>query len=835
MAPGQHRQEASTSGGSAGSSSHAQAPQEKPQHGNARSSRQSQHHSAGMGAHHRNKSGSALARNSRSTSRTSLVAHGRTNSSHRLTNLGGAAAGLTMTRTHSIGASSTGGGGAGHTAKAGSSAGSSSHHQQHTSKASEFSQHRSAAPGPRRGSAGSSASNSSRAGLTSLSAANPTGPRRGMPPPKKPVKFTMGDEDEDDDEETESDSDDWSEDEKSGNKHSGVTDHTSIAADEAPRIQGDYQGNKGKGTDRADSGRPKAGEEEEEEEEVLNAEDDDDAWSSDEPTEEELRREAEAKAAAERERRRAEEEKQQRELFQKVEVPVRSASVADITQLRRHGFSNVANGSVRQGQGDMGPPLVPPPRSLLSAMFHSEQENQIRAYRLSRMMGSHAEAEQVRKAQLAAHASQPHLPQHAHEQAQALARIQAQSRARAEAQAQQSRTQGQEQTQPPAPQSRAQSRPRGPPPNSGAERDGGPRRSSSIASGLDRGILRPSKSAVALPLLSKLELKSSTSQGNSGPSGSYLRRTPSDAGSGSIGSVPRSLAEKGPEPILLLEPVGNDEPMSESVSSRSLRKADRPSSRASAASGDTTAQPPSPAGPTVRTPAPAAERSQSADRQHPAIPVHAPSVASHRHSSTALNLLGEGGYEMLLPAGAIAQTPRTTRRNMLRDELSESVRANLLWERQSRTRRMGSASAASGVGATGFFPNQPVGRVVNAGGMGPGDGMNGQGGLASAPAPALPLGGGGGSGGGRPGQKNTVLSGDRLRPLTSSSTSHHTSPPDGKPRRPSMGIGGSGLRTNSDGGPSSGASSSDEEDLYADAARRRHTYDHHNSFHHSGW
>ena len=42
-----------------------------------------------------------------------------------------------------------------------------------------------------------------------------------------------------------------------------------------------------------------------------------------------------------------------------------------------------------------------------------------------------------------------------------------------------------------------------------------------------------------------------------------------------------------------------------------------------------------------------------------------------------------------LPDGAAPQTPRTTRRNMLRDELSESLRQNLLWERQSRNRMLG--------------------------------------------------------------------------------------------------------------------------------------------------
>lgn len=53
-----------------------------------------------------------------------------------------------------------------------------------------------------------------------------------------------------------------------------------------------------------------------------------------------------------------------------------------------------------------------------------------------------------------------------------------------------------------------------------------------------------------------------------------------------------------------------------------------------------------------------------------------PSLNSHRSGS-------------LIPETSMPQTPRTTRRNMLRDELSESLRQNLLWERQSRNRMLG--------------------------------------------------------------------------------------------------------------------------------------------------
>ncbi|CAD6884459.1 unnamed protein product [Tilletia controversa] len=656
--------------------------------------------------------------------------------------------------------------------------------------------------------------------MTSLTPAVPP-TRRGLPPPKKPVKFTMGADDED--EETESD--EWSEDDKSG-----TVDRIVASPEDAPRIPGKSPLSKGDGgPDRRADGSQDGGDN-----------DDEDEWSSDEPTEEELRREAQAKAVAERERRRNEEEKRQRELFQKVEVPIRSASAADFTQLGRFGMSSYSNNANQHPVGTMGPPLAPPTRSLLSSVFNSEEEYQIRAFHRARMMGGHAEAEQMRKAQIAAHASQPHLPQHAHEQARvhAQARIQAQEQPQARSGAR---------TQSPAPsltQARTQSRSGERQQRTPTDRDQ-PRRPSSIISnsGMDRGILRPSKSAVALPLLTQLELKSSTSQGSgTGASTSYLRRTPSDAGSGSVESGSVTLGEKGADPILRLESAVTDEQISESLSNRSLRKNGQIPNGNGAGQKAGTGSPanaPAQSGPAAAM----LERSKSMDRRGSAGPMPAPSVASHRHSSTALNLLTDGndyqsGYEVMLPAGAFAQTPRTTRRNMLRDELSESVRANLLWERQSRSRRMGSTSGPSGTAAPGYFANQPSGqasRPSSTGAIGrTGNGAGGGGGVPSAPAEGPPA--PNRKAGVRPGQKNTVLSGDRLRPLTTSTSSSFTqSPTEQFPRRPGLGpVGVTTSRTSSDNGPGSGANSSDEE-LHADNAGRRHTYDYNNSFHHKGW
>ena len=55
-----------------------------------------------------------------------------------------------------------------------------------------------------------------------------------------------------------------------------------------------------------------------------------------------------------------------------------------------------------------------------------------------------------------------------------------------------------------------------------------------------------------------------------------------------------------------------------------------------------------------------------------------------------------------LPAPAPPTTPRTTRRQMLATELSESLRRNLLWERQvSKTNLLGNAGRRNGLGGGG--------------------------------------------------------------------------------------------------------------------------------------
>jgi len=72
-----------------------------------------------------------------------------------------------------------------------------------------------------------------------------------------------------------------------------------------------------------------------------------------------------------------------------------------------------------------------------------------------------------------------------------------------------------------------------------------------------------------------------------------------------------------------------------------------------------------------------ADRSSLRESRNAAVPT--PALSSHRNSASMNNI----------PEAGLPQTPRTTRRNMLRDELSESLRQNLLWERQSRNRMLG--------------------------------------------------------------------------------------------------------------------------------------------------
>ena len=64
-------------------------------------------------------------------------------------------------------------------------------------------------------------------------------------------------------------------------------------------------------------------------------------------------------------------------------------------------------------------------------------------------------------------------------------------------------------------------------------------------------------------------------------------------------------------------------------------------------------------------------------------------MAIRRREAGATPVLAGSRPGSQVPETSMPQTPRTTRRNMLRDELSESLRQSLLWERQSRNRMLG--------------------------------------------------------------------------------------------------------------------------------------------------
>lgn len=185
----------------------------------------------------------------------------------------------------------------------------------------------------------------------------------------------------------------------------------------------------------------------------------------------------------------------------------------------------------------------------------------------------------------------------------------------------------------------------------------------------------------------------------------------------------------------------------------------------------------------------------------------APAVAEHRAAAP-------------VPAPIAPQTPRTTRRNMLRDELSESLRQNLLWERQSRNRMLGiGATAAREQSAPAPTQQQQQ---------------------QQAPPP-------------KPHRRETVLGGNTLRPLTQAqgSTSGQQQQQQQRPRPHSSGSGPVGEhsrstsslpRTNSNAAPTdltpgaqqlSSAETSDEEEgngrIGGGDDHHHHAYPHGNS------
>ncbi len=410
--------------------------------------------------------------------------------------------------------------------------------------------------------------------------------------------------------------------------------------------------------------------------------DDDDEWSSDESEEEVL---TAAQLA------RLQRQKREEELFKK--VPIRSKSAADVRMLPS-----------QQVDATPGPsPPQQPVRGLLSSIFHPESEPHPPPGQLAGR--PHASAADLRR-----------MPFSSLQMSRPPAPVQEQPPARKEQRAPSTGSQDGERERTAAQLSRSRSGIR----LAGLiGNDGG--------SGGGAG-LRTSKSAVALPLLNMTASRSTTSMAQAASQAEMGRssRQPtataalahsqrSDSGQSSSGATEASgsfsyassqrssrrdsaalarlseltsghqqraaanrsaseAARSYPRTELALEPPTSAAALDDY---NSLKLVTVPQPDADAEDGDDTAGDKS-GRRWNGTSTPGHTQSRSADDAGSAAAT--PRQVEHRLSVP---------MAMDLPEGGAPQTPRTTRRNMLRDELSESLRQNLLWERQSRNRMLG--------------------------------------------------------------------------------------------------------------------------------------------------
>ncbi|SPO21003.1 uncharacterized protein UTRI_00480 [Ustilago trichophora] len=478
-----------------------------------------------------------------------------------------------------------------------------------------------------------------------------------VPPPKAPaaasrkapVKFTMGG-DETDSEEYEDESDD-ADAGKLAPAPSAAAE-TSTAKDGATKKQG------------------------KDEDEIVEADDgeDDDEWASDSEAEEQERR---ARQAAEAQRRKREEEERHRSMFQK--QPIRSKSAADIRLLAPHEISSI------------GPsPPTQPVRGLLSSLFHPDEQHSPPGQLAGR---PHASAADLRAKPTMSSRRSP---------SEAARSPPAVRRKRAHRDSSDSTSQ--------APRSL---------------REGG-------FAGLTG--LKTSKSAVALPLLDTHITRSSTAGKAKQEEQSVTGDSHHSDGSASSPDSPvaaASFGRPGSMALARLHALTNmkahskrnststasveqetqahsrrhmsevDVHLDREASSRSLRLEVSPDdrdfaipSRASLTNLAHSQQ---------RQSAPSLASRHSDQQQSRVQRDHLgsgsrsnseglPSGHASQQSGTSVNgpvSISRPRSSLNLPEAAAPQTPRTTRRNMLRDELSESLRQNLLWERQSRSRMMG--------------------------------------------------------------------------------------------------------------------------------------------------
>ncbi|CEH16548.1 Protein of unknown function DUF1752, fungi [Ceraceosorus bombacis] len=477
----------------------------------------------------------------------------------------------------------------------------------------------------------------------------------------KPVTFTMGDDDSDEE-------DGWEADERP------------VKAESGGARQDDKTVQQARGPISATEAQVK-GEDED---------DDDGDWSSD-STVDSAQERKEMLAALKRQ-----EEERQAAMFQK--IPVRSQSAADLRHADEVGDGRQgAQGGDKAGDHAAFAAESPPVRGLLSSIFHPEA-------------APHPPPGQLKGRPHASAADLRHRP---FGSGLALSQINTN----------QQRERSQDTSQAP----RVSKQPIG---------QGGllPRQHPTAHPVGDNG-LRTSKSAVALPVLNMTASRSSTSISSMTPMqaefGDLPRERPGSSASarsgstrndvGTLGSSAGSSAaaaaspESGPlrpsastAALQRLSQLGSATKRPHSAAS--LRRKDRSQSRERESTNYTYGE----AGPR----GPPSPRTQAAELAAQIV-VQQESDETPTGSSTDLHLrqraqaqtgagwqqLSEQGpsrptstgavpmhrasLPVALPSGALPQTPRTTRRNMLRDELSESIRQNLLWERQSRNRMLG--------------------------------------------------------------------------------------------------------------------------------------------------
>lgn len=372
-----------------------------------------------------------------------------------------------------------------------------------------------------------------------------------------------------------------------------------------------------------------------------------DEWASDSSTDSE----AERKRSAEH-RKRAEKERLEN-MFKK--IPVRSQSAADISLLAP-GRNSVEQSEPKSEASYSTSPAPPPIRSLLSTIFHPTNEDDLAARRKShastadlRIQGEQSSSKKkVRKTS--------HEGSEIAQQAGHFAKI------------------GKSNTQ-------STVIPRPP----------------SIGSHLNNAGLKMSKSAVALPVLSTLGSRSSTSisrkeaQGSSRHAAVFEDDSSGEssvsdrANSNTADTSPRQSNSEAVERLNELARARQNQKKQKKkhnqrgsgngeLEERKMSGDGGSRKRTSHSSLDVQVQPEFDEESMIRQ-----YRRTSEPSETPSTQAIATATGKPQRSKSAVNV----------PEVGLPQSPRTTRRNMLKDELSESLRQNLLWERQSRNRMLG--------------------------------------------------------------------------------------------------------------------------------------------------